>query len=444
MLYERVTLSKVCGRAGRGMDVFRVRDRLIDDYREFTGSFVDIHDKNIREHVAERMARGYQWPDPWLSLNPNFASGGTITDLITEGLLHPECERIFRLKDDNPDGPVLRLHQHQREAIEAARTGSSYVLTTGTGSGKSLAYIIPIVDRVLAAKAAGTYRPGIKAIVVYPMNALANSQLRELQKFLTIGYPEGPPVTFDRYTGQESADDRARIIANPPDILLTNYVMLELVLTRPRDRGLIEAARGLWFLVLDELHTYRGRQGADVALLVRRLRDTCDAAAVQCIGTSATMTTEGDASDQRRAVAEVATTLFGLPVQPGHVIGETLERITDPAAIAPDALRRRISDPHRRKSSRPSPPTRWRPGSRRSSASSLVLRPPARSGAAVRRLSPRRRGSSLSRPARNRRRARQRSRTRCRPGHGSSIPRRAARCSRSGCTSSCPRATTCT
>jgi ATP-dependent helicase YprA (DUF1998 family) len=327
------------------MDVFRVRDRLIDDYREFTGSFVDIHDKNIREHVAERMARGYQWPDPWLSLNPNFASGGTVTELIAEGLLQPECERIFRLKDANTDGPVLRLHQHQREAIEAARTGGSYVLTTGTGSGKSLAYIIPIVDRVLAAKAAGTYRPGIKAIVVYPMNALANSQLRELQKFLTTGYPQGPPVTFDRYTGQESADDRARIIANPPDILLTNYVMLELVLTRPRDRGLIDAARGMWFLVLDELHTYRGRQGADVALLVRRLRETCDAADVQCIGTSATMTTEGDASDQRRAVAEVATTLFGVPVESTHVIGETLERITEPAAIDADALRRRVLDP---------------------------------------------------------------------------------------------------
>jgi hypothetical protein len=121
-----VTLSRqdVAG-WGVAMDVFRVRDRLIDDYREFTGSFVDIHDKNIREHVAERMARGYQWPDPWLSLNPNFASGGMITDLIAEGLLHPECEKIFRLKDDNPHGPVLRLHQHQREAIEAARTGSS-------------------------------------------------------------------------------------------------------------------------------------------------------------------------------------------------------------------------------------------------------------------------------------------------------------------------------
>ena len=198
---------------------------------------------------------------------------------------------------------------------------------------------------MLAARAAGTYRPGIKAIVVYPMNALANSQRRELQKFLTVGYPAGPLVTFDRYTGQESADDRARIIADPPDILLTNYVMLELVLTRPRDRGLIEAARGLQFLVLDELHTYRGRQGADVAILVRRLRDTCDAADVQCVGTSATMTTEGDVSDQRQVVADVATTLFGVPVQPGHVIGETLERITESAAIASDTLRQRIDDP---------------------------------------------------------------------------------------------------
>ena len=161
---------------------------------------------------------------------------------MAAGLLQQECERIFRLKEDNPDGPVLRLHRHQREAIEAARTGGSYMLTTGTGSGKSLAYIIPVVDRVLAAKAAGTYRPGIKALVVYPMNALANSQLRELEKFLKVGYRDGPPVTFDRYTGQESREDRARIIANPPDILLTNYVMLELVLTRPRDQGLVQAA----------------------------------------------------------------------------------------------------------------------------------------------------------------------------------------------------------
>jgi ATP-dependent helicase YprA (DUF1998 family) len=160
------------------VDVFGVRDRLIEDYRQFTGSFVDIHDKAIREHVDERMAQGYQWPDPWLSLNPSFASGGTVSELVGQGLLQPAAKDIFRLGS----GQELRLHRHQREAIEAARTGKSYVLTTGTGSGKSLAYMVPIVDRVLAAKAEGSYKPGIKAIVVYPMNALANSQLGELEK----------------------------------------------------------------------------------------------------------------------------------------------------------------------------------------------------------------------------------------------------------------------
>src|SRR5260370_10313138 len=177
------------------------------------------------------------------------------------------------------------------------------------------------------------------------MKGVAKSEVGEWEKFLTIGYPDGPPVRFGRYTGQESAEDRARIIKEPTDILLTNYVMLELVLTRPRDRGLIQAARGRWVLMLDELHTYRGRQGADVALLVRRLRDVCDAVNVQCIGTSATMTTAGDADDQRKAVADVATTLFGLPVQPSHVLGETLERITDPSANALAALRQRVLDP---------------------------------------------------------------------------------------------------
>ena len=328
------------------MDVFRVRDQLIEDYRDFTGSFVEIHDKRIAAHVAERMNNGYQWPDPWLSLNPNFASGGTVTELIEAGLLEPECERIFRLKETGPDGPVLRLHLHQREAIEAARSGDSYVLTTGTGSGKSLSYIVPIVDRVLAAKAAGTYQRGIKAIVVYPMNALANSQLGELGKFLQAGYPDGhPPVTFARYTGQESPDRRSEIIADPPDILLTNYVMLELVLTRPRERDLIAAARGLWFLVLDELHTYRGRQGADVALLVRRLREICEAPDVQCVGTSATMTSHEEGHAGKQAVADVATTLFGVTVKAERVIGETLDRATDPAAVTPEALAERVAAP---------------------------------------------------------------------------------------------------
>ncbi len=224
------------------MDVFEVRDQLIADYREYTRSFVDIHDRRIREHVGQRIAAGYQWPDPWLALNPNFAPGGSIDELVDSGLLHEDCARVFRIPDGTA-GPTgrrgreratarpLNLHLHQRQAIEAARSGASYVLTTGTGSGKSLAYIIPIVDRVLRARACGSYQPGIKAIVVYPMNALANSQLNELGKFLGGAGNGSPVVTFERYTGQEPTEKRREIIAKPPDILLTNYVMAELVLT---------------------------------------------------------------------------------------------------------------------------------------------------------------------------------------------------------------------
>jgi superfamily II DNA/RNA helicase len=285
-----------------------------------------------------------QWPDPWLSLNPSFETGGTIPELVTEGLLEAECERIFRVKEapTDPGTRPLTLHRHQREAIETARSGKSYVLTTGTGSGKSLAYIVPIVDSVLRERAAngGQRTPGVKAIIVYPMNALANSQRHELEKFLRYGYPTGEePVTFARYTGQESSDDRRAILADPPDILLTNYVMLELVLTRPDERAhLIRAAKGLRFLVLDELHTYRGRQGADVALLVRRLRDVCESPNLQAVGTSATMASGGTVADQQRVVGDVASRLFGAEVTPDRVIGESLRRATELTRVAADSL----------------------------------------------------------------------------------------------------------
>ena len=320
------------------MDVFDVREQLVEDYRAFTSGFVDVRDERIAAHVSGQLDSGVQWPDPWLSLNPSFASGGSMVQLVDEGILDEECERIFRVKTHltDPGAAGLTLHRHQRDAIEVARGGESYVLTTGTGSGKSLAYIVPIVDRVLRSER----RAGIKAIIVYPMNALANSQLGELEKFLRFGYGDGKePVTFDRYTGQEKGEERARILKNPPDILLTNYVMLELVLTRPQERNrLMRAARGLEFLVLDELHTYRGRQGADVALLVRRVREACEAPDLQCVGTSATMASGGTTHDQKQAVSEVATRLFGAAVTPERVIGETLTRATNGSEPTSDEL----------------------------------------------------------------------------------------------------------
>src|SRR5688500_5265016 len=297
------------------MDVFEAREQLVRDYRSFTAAFVEPRDQRIRDFLERQLEAGAQWPDPWLSLNPNFASGGTAQELVDEGLLHPECARIFRIKQHASDAGAtpITFHRHQRDAIVAAHSRRSYVLTTGTGSGKSLSYIAPIVDRVLRDKDEGTWSPGIKAIIVYPMNALANSQLYELEKFLQFGYPGGKgPITFERYTGQENADERTRILAEPPDILLTNYVMLDLVLTRPDERRkLVHAARGLAFLVLDELHTYRGRQGADVALLVRRVRSACKSPNLQIVGTSATMASAGTIDERKQTVATVATRLFG-------------------------------------------------------------------------------------------------------------------------------------
>ncbi len=316
------------------MDVFALREQLVQDYRHYAESFLTIKDDRIREHVERELDEGLLWPDPPLQLNPAFESGGYIDDLVQEKLLHDECARIFRVgKEPRADsvGERLRLHRHQAEAIRAARAGKNYVLTTGTGSGKSLSYIVPIVDHALRS-GAGDGR--IKAIVVYPMNALANSQEEELRKFLSHGYPDGRgPVTFRRYTGQEKDDQREEIRQHPPDILLTNYVMLEYILTRPYDRALVKAAEGLAFLVLDELHTYRGRQGADVALLVRRVRDACRAPSVRCVGTSATLAGPGTFAEQREEVAGVATRLFGAPVGPDAVITETLRPATGDAGL---------------------------------------------------------------------------------------------------------------
>jgi ATP-dependent helicase YprA (DUF1998 family) len=307
------------------MDVFALRNQLKLDYATYASSFITIQDSRIRDKVERGIREGRFFPDPLIQINPSFESGGTVDELVEKRILHPACSHIFRRnKQDGLGGQSLRFHKHQRDAILTANAQHNYILTTGTGSGKSLAYMVPIVDHVLRHGSGH----GIKAIIVYPMNALANSQEEELKKYL------GPDsadrhVRFERYTGQDESEKRQRIIQSPPDILLTNYVMLELMMTRPYERALIEQARGLRFLVLDELHTYRGRQGADVALLMRRVQDRLGSVpSIQFIGTSATLSTEGTYSERRQQVADVGSLLFGSTVEPEHVVVETLQRIT--------------------------------------------------------------------------------------------------------------------
>src|SRR5215211_4456976 len=141
-------------------------------------------------------------------------------------------------------------------------------------------------------------------------------------------------------------------MADPPDILLTNYVMLELILTRSQERALMRQAQNLGFLVFDELHTYRGRQGADVAFLIRRTRELLAAENFRCVGTSATLASSGTYDDQRAEISQVATRLFGAEVRPENVIGETLRRATpnrdlqNPAFVA--ELANRIRDEGRK------------------------------------------------------------------------------------------------
>jgi len=331
------------------MDVFSLRKSLIDDYSAYTQSFIRIADERIREEVDREIREGLLWPEPLLQLNPAYERGVSIEELVHQGVLHPACERIFRLKEhDNDFGRPLPLRRHQSTAVRIAHARRPFVLTTGTGSGKSLCYLIPIIDHVLR-RGSGQ---GIQAIIVYPMNALANSQMEELDKFLKRGFPEGrTPVTYERYTGQESEQAREQILTSAPDVLLTNYVMLELVLTRLRDRRLVQQARHLQFLVLDELHTYRGRQGADVAMLVRRCREALSGDGLICIGTSATMASEGDSRAQADAVADVATKIFGQSVLPSDVIDEWLVQTTVAVdfsnAAATARLRESVMHPER-------------------------------------------------------------------------------------------------
>src|SRR6266567_1229682 len=151
------------------MDVFGLRDRVINDYSDYVRSFIRIRDEKILAYVDEQLGQGRLWPDPLIQLNPSFEPGETVEALAARGVLADECRRIFRRnKNVAGSGISLHLHRHQQEAVEVAATGASYVLTTGTGSGKSLAYFVPIVDHVLRH---GSQR-GVKAIVVYPMNAL--------------------------------------------------------------------------------------------------------------------------------------------------------------------------------------------------------------------------------------------------------------------------------
>ncbi len=307
------------------MDAFHTHAQILNDYREYLKSFLRIRDEHILQKVEEAFESEGFIPEPLVQFNPAFVKGESLENLVAQGRVHQHLPKIFG---------AYQLHKHQVEALKIGVRQKGFVVTSGTGSGKSLTYLATIFNHLLQQP---EKKKGVKAILVYPMNALINSQEEEINKYRDH-FGADFPITYAVYTGQQGSEARESIKKNPPDIILTNYMMLELIMTRHTEEWMrISLEEHLQFLVFDELHTYRGRQGADVSLLIRRIKNLAQNKIIG-IGTSATMASEGTVQEKRLKVAEVAQTIFGSPYQVGQIVGEHLQRVTRPEVVEPSEI----------------------------------------------------------------------------------------------------------
>lgn len=302
------------------MDIINLYEKIKQSYKEYIASFVTIKDSRIKETVNKAINDERLWPDPLIQFNPNFAKGIDVNGMIKKGLpINPELNKFFKTS----------FYKHQEEAIELGSQEKEFIVTSGTGSGKSRTFMATIFNYILNHQT--EYKDKTLAIIVYPMNALINSQAEELEKYknqyIEASGGKECPFTFGKYTGQEGEAEREIMQQNPPNIILTNYMMLELLMTRAGKEADLRKCflENLHFLVFDELHTYRGMQGSDVSFLIRRIKSQAKNK-VLCFGTSATMVANENItySEQRQKVAEVASCIFGSPFSAESVIDETL------------------------------------------------------------------------------------------------------------------------
>lgn len=244
-----------------------------------------------------------------------------------------------------PNRPVgFTPYGHQATAFQRLSSANGHqpqptVVTTGTGSGKTESFLFPILDHV--ARANRAEERGTKAIILYPMNALANDQARRLTDLL-MSVPQYRGITAALYTGEATTTGRTKVTkkglitnrevirSKAPDILLTNYKMLDQLLLRHADAGIwSQSAESLSYMVIDEFHSYDGAQGTDVAMLLRRLRMALGASTgketqgalgrVVPVATSATLGDDGDPS----AMLDFFRTVTGVAVDDDAVVSET-------------------------------------------------------------------------------------------------------------------------
>jgi len=312
-------------------------------YRQYLQTTFYFRDPALRASFQAALDAGHVRKGPYLEATPVFRRGANPRILLTS-LLGPKVDEGFlsALKSERP------LYLHQEESVRHIFAGRNVVVATGTGSGKTEAFLYPILLHLYREFARGELGSGVRALILYPMNALANDQrdrlgevCRDLEKFgakfrFTFGQyiGETPEDAHDkRRNAQEALANRlpgelvlrTEMRAQQPHILLTNYSMLEYLLLRPDDSPLFDNGIGnakWWtFLVVDEAHQYRGSQGIEMGMLLRRLkerlRDGGRTEPFRCIATSATLVSgEGE----KPAVAKFAANLFGEPFEEQAVI----------------------------------------------------------------------------------------------------------------------------
>jgi len=308
------------------MNPIETTETIKSDYLAYLQSILKVKDDILTKQAYLALKENEFVKGPFLEATPPFVPGTTLAKLIEEGVASKGFQAIAAAVEIDRS-----LYVHQETAFRKLTTGrKNVIVATGTGSGKTECFMYPIFNELMLQHEANGLTPGIRALLLYPMNALANDQMKRLRGLLA-NYPS---ITFGRYTGEtlEKEDkaieayrekkeqefksknkrkgvdytdfdlnplpneliSRQKMRENPPHILLTNYAMLEYLLIRPEDTSFFDGdrARAWRFLVLDEAHTYKGANGTEIALLLRRLKErVCqnEKNKLQCIATSATL-----------------------------------------------------------------------------------------------------------------------------------------------------------